>query len=104
MRDDAPGETLKHFRSLAAAVRANLLDPTRRIEAIMDRDTFRRLAKDVAAVTGIDGWSAFASMETPIVSDRTETGMQVDDVHILLSNTINGMRVEATTWPRSTFA
>jgi hypothetical protein len=78
-------------------------DPLRRIEAILDGDAFRNLAADMAAETRLEFWRAVNTSPNAAVAERVVTGHQIDGAHIILSNQVNGMRVEATKWPTSTF-
>lgn len=78
-------------------------DPSRRIEVILDGDTFRKLATDMAAETHIEYWRVVNTSPKAAVADRVVTGQQIEGAHIILSNQVSGMRVEATNWPTSTF-
>lgn len=98
------GETLAVVRSQIKAVRAQQIDPSRRIEAQMDLERFRALCRDMFDETGNEAWRALNTSPLGMLPDRVDTGQQIDGAFIILSGTVSGIRVVSTNWPSSTFA
>ncbi len=69
----------------------------------MDGDTFRNLATDMTAETHLEYWRVVNTSPNAALAERVVTGQQIDGADIILSNQVNGMRVQATEWPTSTF-
>lgn len=103
MRDDAPGATLQLFRSQAIAVRSNRRDPTRRIEGTVSPAIFKRLARDMADETGIEGWRAFAEAPELHAATRTGTALSIDNVTVFVWRDCTGIDIRESEWPESTF-